>query len=45
MLAALLEQAPPDIQQDVLVMTGTLIESRKKKLAKEDQDVDDFEES
>lgn len=42
MLAALLEQAPPDIQESVLVMARALVESRKKKSTKPDEDSDDL---
>lgn len=45
MLAALLEQAPPDIQEDVLAMARALIESRKKKAAKVEQNVDQLAET
>lgn len=37
MLIALLEQAPPDIQEIMLVQARALIENRKKKSAKNDE--------
>jgi transcriptional regulator with XRE-family HTH domain len=40
MLAALLEEAPPDIQEDVLALARTLIDRRKKLAAKGQQDDD-----
>lgn len=45
MLAALLEQAPPDIQESVLVMARALVENRKKKGNKVKQDLDKLAET
>jgi hypothetical protein len=40
MLAALLEEAPQDIQEDVLALARTLIDRRKKQSAKGQEDED-----
>lgn len=38
MLIALLESAPPDVQENVLVMARALVEKQKKKSSKDKQD-------